>query len=173
MGEPGVRAAGEKNGRHSFSSPLVKYKYNCRYLLMTFRKRICKKKFSKNDFHTLQVCRGGYFLLHNREQPSPRSLSNIKKSAIQRGEDISKKIGEMSCNFGEIIKNYISLFQECQRAGYPRHPPHLSASRSAHFPHVGRQVLFASATFTRENNSREGEGGVICKTVPLIKGSSD
>jgi hypothetical protein len=54
MGEPGVRAAGEKKGRHSISSPLVKYKYNCHYLLMTFRKRLRKKKFSKNDLHTLQ-----------------------------------------------------------------------------------------------------------------------
>jgi hypothetical protein len=54
IGEPGVRAAGETNGRHSISSQLVKYKYNCRYFLMTFRKRISKKKFSKNDFHTLQ-----------------------------------------------------------------------------------------------------------------------
>ncbi len=28
--------------------------YNCRYFLMTIRKRIRKNKFSKNDFHTLQ-----------------------------------------------------------------------------------------------------------------------
>jgi hypothetical protein len=32
-----------------------KIEYNCRYFLMTFRKRIRKNKFSKNDFHTLQV----------------------------------------------------------------------------------------------------------------------
>ncbi len=31
-----------------------KIEYNCRYFLMTFRKRIRKNKFSKNDFHTLQ-----------------------------------------------------------------------------------------------------------------------
>jgi hypothetical protein len=31
-----------------------KTEYNCRYFLMTFRKRIGKNKFSKNDFHTLQ-----------------------------------------------------------------------------------------------------------------------
>jgi hypothetical protein len=53
MGKPGVRAAGEKNGRHSISSPLAKHKYNCRYLLLTFRKQIRKKKISKNYFHTL------------------------------------------------------------------------------------------------------------------------
>ncbi len=32
-----------------------KIEYNCRYFLMTFRKQIHKNKFSKNDFHTLQV----------------------------------------------------------------------------------------------------------------------
>ncbi len=31
-----------------------KIEYNCRYFLMTFRKRIRKNKFSKNDFYTLQ-----------------------------------------------------------------------------------------------------------------------
>ena len=31
-----------------------KIEFNCRYFLMTFRKWICKKKFCKNDFHTLQ-----------------------------------------------------------------------------------------------------------------------
>jgi hypothetical protein len=31
-----------------------KIEYNCHYFLMTFRKRIRKNKFSKNDFHTLQ-----------------------------------------------------------------------------------------------------------------------
>ncbi len=31
-----------------------KIEYNCLYFLMTFRKRIRNKKFSKNDFHTLQ-----------------------------------------------------------------------------------------------------------------------
>jgi hypothetical protein len=31
-----------------------KIEYNCRYFLMTFRQRIRKDKFSKNDFHTLQ-----------------------------------------------------------------------------------------------------------------------
>jgi hypothetical protein len=55
MGKPGVRAAGQKT---SISSPLVKFEYNCRYLLMTFRKRIRKNEFSKNDFHTLT----GYYV---------------------------------------------------------------------------------------------------------------
>ncbi len=62
-----------------------------------------------NIFMTSILCRGGYFLLHNREQLSTRSLSNIKISAVQRGEEISKKIGEMSCNFGEIIKKLYFL----------------------------------------------------------------
>jgi hypothetical protein len=29
---------------------------------------------------------------------------NIKKSAVSRGENISKKSGQKSCNYGEIIK---------------------------------------------------------------------
>jgi hypothetical protein len=36
-------------------------------------------------------------------------LNNIKKSAVPRGENISKKKGEKSCNFGEIIKKLYFL----------------------------------------------------------------
>jgi hypothetical protein len=43
-------------------------------------------------------------LLHSREEPAPEGLSNIKKSAVSRGENISKKKGQKSCNYGEIIK---------------------------------------------------------------------
>jgi hypothetical protein len=31
-------------------------------------------------------------------------LNNIKKSAVSRGENISKKTGQKSCKYGEIIK---------------------------------------------------------------------
>jgi hypothetical protein len=31
-----------------------KIEYNCRYFIMTFHTQIHKKKFGKNDFHTLQ-----------------------------------------------------------------------------------------------------------------------
>jgi hypothetical protein len=43
-------------------------------------------------------------LLHSREKPSPGSLSNIKKSAVSRGEHINNKKGQMSYKYGEIIK---------------------------------------------------------------------
>ncbi len=59
-----------------------------------------------------------------------RSLSNIKKSSVQRGEDISKKNGEMSSNFGEIIKKlyfFLVWWKASQRATHAT--PHLSASR--------------------------------------------
>ncbi len=54
MGEPGVRAAGKTNARHSVSSQLVKYNIIVATLFMTFRKQIGQKKFDKNGFHTLQ-----------------------------------------------------------------------------------------------------------------------
>jgi hypothetical protein len=66
----------------------------------------------------------------------------------------------MSYNFGEIIKNYISLFQESPPEGYPRHPPHLSASRYCTFytwwtAKCGSRVRLLLAEFTHG-----GEGGV-------------
>jgi hypothetical protein len=49
---------------------------------------------------------------------------NIKKSAVQRGENISKKKGEMSSNFGEIIKKLYFLVWSAR--GLPTPLPHLS-----------------------------------------------
>jgi hypothetical protein len=67
---------------------------------------------------------GGYFLLHSREKPSPEGSSNIKKSAVSRGENIIKKKGQKSYNYGEIIKkNYISLFGGKPARGLPMPPP--------------------------------------------------
>jgi hypothetical protein len=34
----------------------------------------------------------------------PKSLNNIKKSTVSRGESISKKVGQKSSKYGEIIK---------------------------------------------------------------------
>ena len=45
------------------------------------------------------------------ENRSPRSLINIKRCAVQKGEGIIKKISEKSCNFGEIIKKLYSLWK--------------------------------------------------------------
>ncbi len=88
------------------------------------RMLVVSESYQQNQEKAL--CRGGYFLLHNREQPSPGSLSNIKKSAVLRRENISKKNGEMSCNFWEIIKKTIfPCLVESPPEGYPRHPPPL------------------------------------------------
>jgi hypothetical protein len=54
MGEPGVRAAGKTNARHSVSSQLMKYNIIGATIFMTFRTQIHKKKFCKNGFRNLQ-----------------------------------------------------------------------------------------------------------------------
>ncbi len=87
------------------------------------------------------MCRGGYFLLPNREKPSPRSLIGIKRSAVQRGKRVSKKNGEMSYNFGEIIKNYIRCLKKPSQAaiqGFPP-PPTSSQVAMADFPCGGEK----------------------------------
>ncbi len=63
--------------------------------------------------------------MHKREKPSPRSLINIKKSAVQWGEDICKKIDEMSWNFREIIKKLHFLVSRKPARGLPTPSPHL------------------------------------------------
>jgi hypothetical protein len=63
-----------------------------------------RNPFLKPKLLIPHVCRGGYFLLPNREKQSPRSLISVKRSAVQKGEGISKNNGKMSCKFGEIIK---------------------------------------------------------------------
>ncbi len=112
-------------------------------------------------------------MLHNREYPSPGSI--IKKSAVLRRENISKKNGEMSCNFGEIIqKLYFLVWWKARQRATHTPPPTSLRAVTAHFTHGVRQVRTASARFTCENHSREGgEGGVICETVPFNNGSSD
>ena len=107
------------------------------------------------------LCRGGCFLLQSREQPSPRSLSNIKKSAVQRGEDISKKIGEMSCNFGEIIKKLYSFVWWKARKKATHATPHPSAQRNGTFYtwRAGKcdpRTQFLLAEFTRGGGGRRG-----------------
>jgi hypothetical protein len=68
-------------------------------------------------------------LLHSREYPLPESSSNTKKSAVPRGENISKKNGEMSSNFGEIIKKLYFLVRWKDRQRATHAIPHLSVSR--------------------------------------------
>jgi hypothetical protein len=84
--------------------------------------------------------------------------SNIKNSPVQRGENISKKNGEMSSNFGEIIKKlyFLVWWKARQRATHAT--PHLSASRYRTF----YTWWTASANRKCEIYSREslaGEGG--------------
>ncbi len=79
-------------------------------------------------YSTLSVCRVGYFLLPNREEQSPRSLISVKRCAVQRGEGISKKNSEISCNCGEIIKNYIRCVSEPSQAAIQSFPRRQFAS---------------------------------------------
>jgi hypothetical protein len=53
-GEQGLDIAQTIGPNCSMTHSPGKIEYNCRYFLKTFRKRIRKNKFSKNDFHTLQ-----------------------------------------------------------------------------------------------------------------------
>ncbi len=90
----------------------------------------------------------------------PRSLSNIKKSAVQRGEDISKKIGEMSCNFGEIIKKlYFLVWWKARQRATHATPP--TSPRAVTAPHVldskcGSQVQDLLARITCGRGGRAG-----------------
>jgi hypothetical protein len=52
---------------------------------------------------THNVPRGLFFATQQRIAITWK-LKQYKKSAVPRGENISKKKGEKSCNFGEIIK---------------------------------------------------------------------
>ena len=82
------------------------------------------------------------FWLHSREQPSPKGLNNIKKSAVSRGVNTSKKTGQMSSKYGEIIKKLISVFGEKPARGLPKPPPTT--------PHLDL------AAFTRGENAKLG-----------------
>ncbi len=100
----------------------------------------------------------------------------IKKSAVQRGEEISKKNGEMSYNFGEIINKLYFLVSRKPARGLPTpSPPPLRKLPLWIFHVVDSNVRFAGSVFTRRIHSREerGEGRVICETMPFDNGSSD
>ncbi len=80
----------------------------------------------------------------------------------------------MSCNLGEIIKKlyFLVWWKARQRATHAT--PHLSASRYRTFS----TCWTASADhkceiYLRESLAGEGEGGVICETVPFDNGSLD
>jgi hypothetical protein len=71
-----------------------------------------------------QLCCGGSFLLHSREQPSPEGLSNIKNPQFQE-EKISarKRARSHHINMEKSSKNLISLFGKFPLVCYPTHPP--------------------------------------------------
>jgi hypothetical protein len=90
--------------------------------------------------------------------------------------EVSKKNGEMSFNFGEIIKKLYFLVSRSQAKPPPTpSPPPLRKLQWRIFHVVDSNVRFAGVVFTRGIHSREerGEGGVICETMPFVNGSSD
>jgi hypothetical protein len=72
-------------------------------------------------------------------------------------------------------KTTFPCFKKARQRATHTIPPTFPRAVTAHFPRVGRQVRFAGATFIRENHSKEGEGegGVICETMPFDNVSSD
>jgi hypothetical protein len=66
------------------------------------------------------------------------------RSAVLIGENTSKKMGQMSSNFREIIKKLISVFGRKPARGLPKPPPTT--------PHPDL------AAFTREENAKLGRG---------------
>ncbi len=102
------------------------------------------------------------FCCPTENSQSPRSLISIKRSAVQRGERISKKNDEMSYNFEEIIKNYIRCFKKPSQAaiqGFPPPPPHLLASCDGGFSTGWRKMCQMQAPFSLARFTREMEGG--------------
>ncbi len=86
-----------------------------------------------------------------------RKPINIKRSAVQWGDDISRKISEMSNNFGEIIKKLYFLVSRKPARGLPMPSPPSPASILRIF-HVwtamcGSRVKLLLAEITR------GRGG--------------
>jgi hypothetical protein len=95
-----------------------------------------------------------------------------KKSAVPRGEDIRKKKGKKSNNYGEIIEK-LNFFVWCIARQRAIHATlHLYSSR---YRTRGRQSAnFMCEIYSPESlEGRRGEGAVICETVPFVNGSSD
>jgi hypothetical protein len=71
-------------------------------------------------------------------------LNNIKRSDVSSGENTSKKTGQMSSNFREIIKKLISVFGRKPARGLPKPSP--------------TTPRLDSAAFTRGENAKLGCG---------------
>jgi hypothetical protein len=81
-------------------------------------------------------------------------LNNIKKSAVSRGENISKRTGQKSSKYGEIIKKPYFCVWGKGRQMASQATPHPTASRSAEFTR-GKNAIPGRGFGTRT----EGEGG--------------
>jgi hypothetical protein len=90
--------------------------------------------------------------------PTENSLISIKRSAVQRGERFNKKNGEMSYNFGEIIKKLYSLFQEAKPSRHSRLPPPSSQVATADFPRGGEKCASCRRRFHSQIYSWDGGG---------------
>ncbi len=74
-----------------------------------------------NGYLSRGSCFFGY-TAENSHHLKARIISNI--ISVFTGENTSKKMGQMSSNFGEIIKKLLSVFGEKPPEGYPSHPQH-------------------------------------------------
>jgi hypothetical protein len=92
-----------------------------------------------------------------------KGLNNIKKSAVSRGENTSKKTGQMSYKYGEIIKktDFCVWGKARQRASQANpHPtnPHPTASRIRGV-YTWRERDFITRTWNPDAELRRGEKG--------------
>ncbi len=100
-------------------------------------------------------------------------LSNIKKSAVSRGENISKKKGQKSYNYRETSKNYISLFGGKPARGLPTPAtPHPTAQRNRTFNMRKMCECNVRTRFPLAGLGRGEWGGGKPETMPFINGST-
>ncbi len=85
------------------------------------------------------MCRGGCFLLHSREKPSPGSLSNTKNPLFQEEKISVRRKARSQVTSEKSSKNYISLFGGKPARGLTTPPPTSPRAVTTHFTHGGRQ----------------------------------
>jgi hypothetical protein len=93
--------------------------------------------------------------------------NNIKRSTVLIGENTSEKTGQMSSNFGEIIKILIPVFGEKPARGLPKPPPSTRRLNMATFTRgenakLSRQALNPPARMRRGEKGR-GENTAFFK----------
>jgi hypothetical protein len=90
------------------------------------------------------MCRKGYFLLPNREYPSPRSLLVSKYPLFKEEKESARRTARCHLTSEKSSKNYIRCENEPSQAAIQGFLPHLLATR------------VAGAVFTRQIYSRDG-----------------